>query len=206
MEAMTAEARTASAPAASPPSDYWSQAYNSLDEEARDNLGKVKHRFNSDTRKAISALLKALDTETVDKGVSSKLREMMKNQRYKDLSIEKKGKLQLLARNVKKTKFDHRAVATIDCMATPSAEEAMNPSRTPLSDLLEMCEQKQKLAEARKWKFSFPGRQDVFIGDVWKGVLDKVDKLKPVIDVVTKVDSKAELVWSVIKVVLDVCI
>ncbi|SPO07309.1 uncharacterized protein DNG_10003 [Cephalotrichum gorgonifer] len=217
---------------ASVPGNYWKQAYESLDQEIRDRVTRLKQRFDDDTETAIRKLIqKASDDE-----VKRKLREIAEVPRQSDtrvkgaldrfgvgakgkqpqldigkklqrLDVREKGELQRLAW-VSKKRLDDETIHIIStiheaCITRPNEDFDKNKeSFVSVETLLELCGERQKIAKEKSWRFNFLGEQYV-VHELWGSVVKKINKLKTIVDVAASSDPTANIVWSAIKVILQ---
>lgn len=195
------------------PRNYWDEAYKGLDEEVKSRVSKLKQRFDKDTIRAI----RKLGTKTSDHEALRKLQEIKNSSQHSDartkgtlgnLNVRAKGRIQLLAWTPKK-KLDDEDICSISaiyeaCVNEPNeASDESQEDFVSVDELLQLCRERQEIAKEKSWKFDFLGRQYV-VHELWGSVVDKVDKLRPIIDAAASSQSTANTVWSVVKVVLQV--
>ena len=181
------------------PMDYWSQAYDGLDEDVKELVSNLKQRFDKKTDQAIQRLQKAAKHD----GTQRKLQEIKKN--YRRLDVSAMGELQRCSLKTKKG-LDDQAVQSIStiherCMGNRDRGEGV----TSVDELLQLCREGQEIAEAKEWRLSFLDKT-VVVADLWGKLIDKVDRLRPAIDLPMASNSAANTVWSVVKVLLQFAI
>ncbi|KAJ3545019.1 hypothetical protein NM208_g2716 [Fusarium decemcellulare] len=180
---------------------YWDRAYENLDNGMKQDLNKLRRRFDEDTKKAIVRLAE----KKSDPEAKSSLLQLSRGD-YCKLNIGEKGEIQQLAltaeRRLDAETIKHISRIKHDCQNRRATESDGDDDVSSASELLQICRERQESAEAKQWKFDFLGKERN-LNELWGRVVDGVDKLRPAGDLATSTDHTAGLAWGIVKVLLE---